>query len=307
MPSKIEDDKEIKPQEFNHSTELTPLTPATAAGKDSLLSLTIPEDYLTEDEQDFNEEEERWFDTEEDFYLKLPRKFISRGYKRPENNLRAETRRKYQHFRMQRKEKKRKTEKFIYDFVPLIQTPSSPVESSTSIPPRSSHLAPSSTPSQPPDVSTASGSILVNPSSTGSCIPSSTDPASTFLSLKEEREYQEAVRQSSVQLAPTTGLSLQQILDMCNRDLTPEDYELLLRLDESLEKKTVKKETLTTLTEKTIDEEVQRMELCTVCMFNYELGDKVKYLPCGHYFHVDCIVPYLSSYGQNCPVCKAKV
>jgi len=202
------------------------------------------------------------------------------------------------------KKKKRKTEKFIYDFVPLIQTPSSPVDSSSiSIPPRSSLLAPSSTPSQPPDPSTASGSIPVNP--TGN--PSSTDPASTFLSLKEEREYQEAVRQSSVQLAPTTGLSLQQILDMCNRDLTPEDYELLLRLDESVEKKTVKKETLTTLTEKTIDEEAQRIELCTVCMFNYELGDKVKYLPCRHYFHVDCIVPYLSSYGQNCPVCKAKV
>jgi len=185
----------------------------------------------------------------------------------------------------------------------------SPVDlSSTYIPPRSSHLAPSSTPSSQLPDSSISGSIPVNPSSTGSCNPSSkTEPASTFLSIKEERDYQEAVRQSSVQLAPTTGLSLQQILDMCNRDLTPEDYELLLRLDESLEKKTVKKETLTTLTEKTIDEEVQRNELCTVCMFNYELGDKVKYLPCRHYFHVDCIVPYLSSYGQNCPVCKAKV
>jgi len=37
---------------------------------------------------------------------------------------------------------------------------------------------------------------------------------------------------------------------MLNRELTPEDYELLLRLDETVEKKTVKQETLTTLTEK---------------------------------------------------------
>jgi len=97
------------------------------------------------------------------------------------------------------------------------------------------------------------------------------------------------------------------MLDMCNRDLTPEDYELLLRLDEALEKKTVKQETLTNLMEQIIDKEVQLAEVCTICMFNYELGDRAKYLPCNHFFHVDCIVPYLSSYGQSCPVCKSKV
>jgi hypothetical protein len=53
----------------------------------------------------------------------------------------------------------------------------------------------------------------------------------------DENAYQEAVRVSSVEIAPTTGLSLQQLLDMCNRDFTPEDYELLLRLDEAVEKK----------------------------------------------------------------------
>jgi len=232
MPSLNEETKtEIKTEDFIPSDIKTPtaLKPETFFFDEN--NLAEDED---EDEDELNEEEERWFEYEEDFYMKLPRKFISSGFKRPETTLRVETRRKYQHFRIERKEKRRKNEKFIYDYVTPPTTSSSSssslthvidnhvTSSSSSVPPNTNATNSNPTPSNPPP--TSSGS---NPDTS----------EAKYLSIKEENEYQEALRQTSVELAPATGLSLQQILDMCNRDLTPEDYDLLLRLDESLAKK----------------------------------------------------------------------
>jgi len=273
--------------------------------KGIMLSSDVMDSYDNQDytEDDYKEskwfdENERLFDTEDLFYVKLNQKNITRGYKRPVNNLRADTRRKYHHFRVQKSEKKRKPEKFRYDYIspPFLRGTSSLNNTGTT--------AVTAAQTNTPASSTQCNTTTPAPASDNA---KQCEDDAKYLSLKEERDYQEAVRQSSVQLAPTTGLSLQQILDMCNRDLTPEDYELLLRLDEAVEKKTVKQETLTTLMEKLIDNEAQLSEVCTVCMFNYEMGDNVKCLPCNHFFHVDCIIPYLSSYGQACPVCKSKV
>jgi len=225
------------------------------------------------------------------FFTKtLNRKFVARGFKRPPESWKLPNRRKYQNFRNAKKEDKRKIEKFRYlnsksleeDHVQNEQwnfTNTVAVSTTTSCP----------------------------PSTTAQRDPDPVPPASRYLSVNQEQEYQNALRQTSAELTPSTGISLQQMLEMLNRDLTPEDYELLLRLDEAVEKKTVKQETLTTLAERKIEDEVLLSEICTVCMFNYEMGDNVKELPCRHFFHVDCIVPYLSSYGQACPVCKAKV
>jgi hypothetical protein len=251
---------------------------------------------LEEDFDELFEEDERFFQSEERFFTKtLNRKFIARGYKRPPESLRLAVRRKYQNFREVKREDKRKIEKFRYvncldrlhhdrdDHVQNEQwnvPKTNPISTSTSCPPASTTATATSDP-----------------------VP----PGSRYLSVNQEQEYQEALRQTSAELTPSTGISLQQMLEMLNRDLTPEDYELLLRLDEAVEKKTVNQETITTLTEKKIEDEAHLSEICTICMFNYEMGENVKFLPCNHFFHVDCIVPYLSSYGQACPVCKAKV
>jgi len=69
-----------------------------------------------EDEDDEDEDvEERCYDAEEVFFTKfLNQKFITRGYKRqPVKNkaVRAETRRKYQHFRIVQKRKTKRTVK----------------------------------------------------------------------------------------------------------------------------------------------------------------------------------------------------
>jgi len=244
-------------------------------------------------------EEERYFQTEEYFFAKqLNHKFVARGYKRPVLTLRAETRRKYKNFRETKREDKRQQERFTQQHIPQVEykplTPDS--------------VTPSTNTRQKDDCPTTTTNTTSNTTTSTRQDPTPANPqANKYLSVNQEREYQDALRQTSNPILPAAGISLQQIMEMLNRDLTPEDYELLLRLDETVQKKTVAQETLTTLTEKTIDSEEHLTEVCTVCMFNYEMGDPVKYLPCKHFFHVDCIVPYLSSYGQACPVCKAKV
>lgn len=42
---------------------------------------------------------------------------------------------------------------------------------------------------------------------------------------------------------------------------------------------------------------------CPICQVEYEIGDKVKQLPCNHMFHQDCILPWLSK-TNTCPLCR---
>jgi hypothetical protein len=244
-------------------------------------------------------EEERYFASEERYYTKLNHKFVARGFKRPPDTIRAETRRKYKNCRETKREEKRTQERFEQLFIPKDDTPSraSPVVISSF---SRSKVEGTGT--------TATTTTTSQTTTTGTSQETkSASPPNRYLSVNQERDYQDALRQNTNSVLPAAGISVQQMLDMLNRELTPEDYELLLRLDETVEKKTVNQETLTTLKQTTIDREEHLSEVCTVCMFSYEMGDPVKYLPCNHFFHVDCIVPYLSSYGQSCPVCKAKV
>merc|ERR1712154_627687 len=44
-------------------------------------------------------------------------------------------------------------------------------------------------------------------------------------------------------------------------------------------------------------------EVCPVCLVDYEDGDKIRTLPCGHYFHKDCIDSWLQN-NSSCPTCR---
>ncbi|KAL6135455.1 hypothetical protein ACLB2K_067683 [Fragaria x ananassa] len=53
----------------------------------------------------------------------------------------------------------------------------------------------------------------------------------------------------------------------------------------------------------TVEELSKEEVFCAVCKDDIVLEDKVRSLPCCHYYHQDCIVPWLSI-RNTCPVCR---
>lgn len=44
--------------------------------------------------------------------------------------------------------------------------------------------------------------------------------------------------------------------------------------------------------------------MCSICLEDYELKEKLRVLPCGHLYHTECILPWLTTRAANCPMCK---
>jgi len=43
---------------------------------------------------------------------------------------------------------------------------------------------------------------------------------------------------------------------------------------------------------------------CIICLLEYEDGDEIKILPCGHEYHSDCIDEWLGGHNRTCPTCR---
>lgn len=49
-------------------------------------------------------------------------------------------------------------------------------------------------------------------------------------------------------------------------------------------------------------------ESCSICICEYDHGEELRLLPiCGHIFHTECIVPWLTEKRSTCPLCQQKV
>ena len=107
------------------------------------------------------------------------------------------------------------------------------------------------------------------------------------------------------------------MLELQTREITPEDYEKLLELDEKIKAKTADKRVVSALptrqlsfssesdsenSEGSSSESSGKDEMCVICMEKFSKGCVVKELPCGHLFHSDCITRWLTKNSQCCPV-----
>lgn len=101
------------------------------------------------------------------------------------------------------------------------------------------------------------------------------------------------------------GLSASEVEDLLFREITPEDYDMLLRLDEMVAKPTASASSIESLP--TTEGERVLGEECTVCLVPFEADDVVASLPCRHNFHRRCITKWLAECKRACPLCGAEL
>lgn len=47
---------------------------------------------------------------------------------------------------------------------------------------------------------------------------------------------------------------------------------------------------------------------CAICLSDFEAGDKITSLPCGHFFHLTgCVKEWLKNHARTCPTCRADI
>ncbi|CAI4231273.1 unnamed protein product [Auanema sp. JU1783] len=46
---------------------------------------------------------------------------------------------------------------------------------------------------------------------------------------------------------------------------------------------------------------------CAICMVDFEVGEYVRYLPCMHFFHQECVDDWLLTRSFTCPTCMEPV
>jgi len=105
------------------------------------------------------------------------------------------------------------------------------------------------------------------------------------------------------------GLTEGEMDDLLNRDITPEDYQLLLRLDQPLELDLALEDEDGIAPEELDAMPVSEAEFaggeCVVCISDFIAEDTVVALQCGHKFHQCCITTWLAEAQRLCPLCRA--
>ena len=109
------------------------------------------------------------------------------------------------------------------------------------------------------------------------------------------------------------GLTQRQLDDMMRRELTAEDYDMLLQLDENVEKPKsrlcstaqVERFPLITVGQGCTVGKIEADTECGVCLCPMEKGEQARRLPCCSHavFHDDCIMQWLTEQKNTCPAC----
>ncbi|XP_055901014.1 E3 ubiquitin-protein ligase Zswim2-like isoform X2 [Biomphalaria glabrata] len=108
----------------------------------------------------------------------------------------------------------------------------------------------------------------------------------------------------------TLGSSLPPAIvnDLVHREITENDYDMLLQLErnsENTELSNLTEETIQALPLEKVREGGPLLALgsqCRVCLRGFSLGQLVRRLPCKHKFHKDCIDSWLLHSHPTCPI-----
>jgi len=95
-------------------------------------------------------------------------------------------------------------------------------------------------------------------------------------------------------------------LVMEDRDFTDADYETLLLLDKNTKPKSTPTKVIESLKCRKIEKNDQ-LDICSICLTNFSVGDTARELKCKHIFHVECVDEWLKNYNHVCPICKKSV
>ena len=125
-------------------------------------------------------------------------------------------------------------------------------------------------------------------------------PAGTHSSWRQKSS---AARKKGKKPAASVGvLTSKQIRLLQSRELGPEDYEMLLRLDEAVPPRGLmtKAEAAAALHRETSAAGTE----CSICLLDIDAGEAVSSLPCEHVFHEACISKWLCERRVACPMCN---
>lgn len=102
------------------------------------------------------------------------------------------------------------------------------------------------------------------------------------------------------------GLFQEEVIDIMYRDLKPEDFEMLNKLDERVPKRNT--------VQRNIVERLPRVAVrdcgsseCGVCLVGLDPHARVVQLPCRHAFHPACISKWLTQCRNTCPLCSTPI
>lgn len=102
------------------------------------------------------------------------------------------------------------------------------------------------------------------------------------------------------------GLFQEEVIELMYRDLQPEDYDLLNKLDERVSKKNIMGRNSVDKLPRQLAQECDCTQ-CGICLAEVPPSAHVVQLPCRHAFHPACISRWLTQCKSTCPLCFSPI
>ncbi len=119
---------------------------------------------------------------------------------------------------------------------------------------------------------------------------------------ESRRQAADASRLVDAEFARACGLTPAQLAALMTRDLSANDYELLLALDNTVAAKTIKK--VDDVLSAVAPGSVAADDCCMICLDEMAACPlaELASLPCKHTFHRKCIADHLGKFSRRCPI-----